>query len=164
MRRARCWLAVVDGRRESWLESASAVAFARALLPLPFPQVDVHDRAGRFVARVDGYWPHLQVAGEADGDGKFLGDFDGDRSPEATSRRWLAAQQRADRLRALGIGVARWGVHDLATPPSLRLLVEAARSTRPLRARLTCATCHGALEECRCVSRLCMADGAQQAG
>lgn len=156
--RARVGLGLVDGRRESWLESASAVAFDRALLPRPHPQVEVIDLSGQLVGRVDVYFGGLRVAGEADGAGKFLGEFDGETDPGAVSRRLLAAEQRAERLRALGVGVARWTAADLSRPMSIRALIEAARPDRPLRAHLRCAACLQELPDCTCRGRLCMRD------
>ena len=57
--------------RESWLESASAVAFDLAGLDLPANQVEVYDRSGSFVARVDFAWIRDGVVGEADGLAKY---------------------------------------------------------------------------------------------
>ena len=62
------------------------------------------------MARVDALWEAEGIVGEADGAGKYLGDFDlmGDRSPEAVARRVLAAGVRETRLRGLGLAVVRW--------------------------------------------------------
>jgi hypothetical protein len=68
-------LPLVDGRRESSLESRSAVVMHRAGLPAPEPQVSIQDEAGRFVGRVDFAWLEQGVVGEADGRVKYL---DGD--------------------------------------------------------------------------------------
>ena len=57
--------------RESWLESASAVAFDLAGLDPPASQVEIYDRRGTFVARVDFAWIRDGVIGEADGLAKY---------------------------------------------------------------------------------------------
>lgn len=156
VRTARWGIGLVDGRRESWFESAS-VAVLSGWLPTPVPQVEVRDRAsGAFVGRVDNLWEGLRVVGEADGTGKFVGLGGADRSPEAVARRLVAAEVRADRLREVGLGVARWGTVDLRSGQALAARVVAAAPTRPLRADLVCGVCHEELPDCRCAPRLCL--------
>lgn len=108
----RAWLGIplLDPRRENWLESYSAATLFEEGIPLATPQVSIYDLSGRFVARVDALWEADGIVGEADGAGKYLGDFDplGDRSPEAVARRVLAAGARETRLRDLGLAVVRW--------------------------------------------------------
>ena len=101
-------LALVDGRRESSLESRSAVVMHRASLPAPEPQVSIHDERGRFVARVDFAWLEHGVVGEADGRIKYR---DGD-----VVRVIEAEKERQSRLEALGLVVVRWGWRDLQGP------------------------------------------------
>jgi hypothetical protein len=98
-------LLLVDGRRESSLESRSAVVLHRAGLPAPAPQVSIHDERGRFVARVDFAWLEQGVVGEADGRVKYA-DGNAVRVIEAE-------KERQSRLEALGLVVVRWGWRDL---------------------------------------------------
>jgi very-short-patch-repair endonuclease len=101
-------LLLVDGRRESSLESRSAVVLHRAGLPPPAPQVSIHDQVGRFVGRVDFAWLEQGVVGEADGRVKYV-DGDAVRVIEAE-------KERQSRLEALGLVVVRWGWRDLEGP------------------------------------------------
>ena len=111
--------ALIDGRRESPLESWSAVRFAEWGLPSPEWQVDIHDDIGHFVGRVDAWWPEQRVAGEADGLAKY------------TEREVLVAEKRReDRLRALGLQVIRWTWSDLSNTP-WRLHGRLERALRP---------------------------------
>jgi hypothetical protein len=105
----------VDGRRESWLESASAAVMHRLGMPLPLSQVWLYAEDGSLIGRVDFLWPRSGIAGEADGFGKYRGDFDPDKdsSEEAVARRLVAERQRERRLENGGLGVARWGHRDL---------------------------------------------------
>ncbi|MBM6400842.1 hypothetical protein [Phycicoccus sonneratiae] len=156
VRTARWGIGLVDGRRESWFESAS-VAVLSGWLPTPLPQVEVRDRAsGAFIGRVDNLWQGLRVVGEADGVGKFLGLDGADPSPDAVARRLVAAAVRADRLREVGLGVASWGTHDLRSGQALAARVAAAAPTGPSRAELACGVCHEELPDCRCAPRLCL--------
>ncbi len=155
VRRARWGLGLVDGRRETWLESASVAALDGWGLPTPVPQVDVFDRAtGAFIGRVDLLWRALRVVGEADGRGKYRGDFDGDTSQRAVADRLIDAHIRADRLREVGLGVVRWGSVDLRAPLALVHRIRRAEPTRPFRAELACATCRTGLDDCSCAPRL----------
>jgi hypothetical protein len=155
VRRARWGIGLVDGRRETWLESASVAVLDGWGLPTPTPQVDVFDRAtGGFIGRVDLLWRALRVVGEADGRGKYRGDFDGDTSERAVADRLIAADIRADRLREVGLGVVRWGTPDLRTPLALVQRVRLAEPHGPLRAEMSCAACRNALDDCSCAPRL----------
>jgi len=102
-------LLLVDGRRESSLESRSAVVLHRAGLPAPVPQVTIHDERGRFVSMVDFSWLEHAVVGEADGRVKYA-DGDAVRVIEAE-------KERQSRLEALGLVVVRWGRRDLEGRP-----------------------------------------------
>ena len=85
LRRGAAAWTLVDGRRESPLESWSWVAAARQGLPLPEPQVQVFDEHGLFLGRVDAWWPEHGVVGEVDGLGKYgTGTASGD--PDAVRR------------------------------------------------------------------------------
>ena len=147
-------LALLDPRREGWLESWSAAAFHRMELPRWIPQVNVHDDHGRFLGRVDGYWPELGVAAEADGRGKYLGDVDPelDRSPEAVALRVVAAGEREVAIRACGIGLVRWTTDDITRHQvrvSARWRGEVQRTDpRGIRASLTCTCCQLPVTSC----------------
>lgn len=141
--------ALADGRRESWLESASAWVMSSWEVPPPVPQVIVLDRHGRFVARVDALWADFGVVGEADGVAKYaLGGADDNH---AAARRAAAQLSREDRLRDLGLGVVRWGSADLDGPLTLRdRVLRALERGDPTRvtARFRCSCCQRLLTDC----------------
>src|SRR5665811_1242444 len=84
----------------------------------PEPQVTVYDLHGRFLGRVDGLWLDEGVVAEADGSGKYLGEFDPDgASGEAAARVVLAEKLREDRIRDCGLEFVRWDVEDMARDP-----------------------------------------------
>lgn len=136
-RRAARWLPVLDGRRESWLESWSVVALDRFGISPPQPQVLVYDDLG-FIGRVDGLWLEDGVVGEADGAGKYLGEFDSDgASGLGAARQVVAEKAREDRLRATGLEVVRWGTAEIVkTPERVAARIHEARR-RGGRARFT---------------------------
>jgi hypothetical protein len=147
-------LAQLDPRREGWLESWSADAFRRMELPRWIPQVNVYDAHDRFVGRVDGYWPDLGVAAEADGRGKYLGDVDPslDRSPDAVAQRVVEAGERESSLRGCGLGLVRWTTKEITTAQlrvRARWRAEVARTDpRGIRATLTCSCCNAPVTSC----------------
>jgi predicted transcriptional regulator of viral defense system len=100
-------LPLVDARRESPLESRSAVVMADHGLPAPTPQWEVFEAAGPFVARTDFGWPELGVVGEADGRTKYTGD---------AARVVEHEKDRQARLEALGLIVVRWDERHLHGP------------------------------------------------
>jgi hypothetical protein len=101
-------LSLLDGRRESPLESRSAVVFHRYGLPRPAVQVRILDAAGRFIGRPDMVWLEHGVAGEADG----LVKYDGGAAVVSDER------VRQARLQAVGLVVVRWTEQQLhGTPP-----------------------------------------------
>lgn len=111
---------LVDGRRESPLESRSAVVMHRHELPPPEPQVIIYDRAGRFVAKVDFAWLSRGVVGEADGRGKYADQSD----PVLV---FEAEKERQARLEGLGLVVVRWNARLLwGDPPPLVARLRAA--------------------------------------
>jgi hypothetical protein len=132
-------LALADGRRESWLESASVAVAHRGGLERPMSQVWIHALDGRLLGRVDFVWPGLGIIGEADGLGKYRGDFD-DRGmgADAVARRVLAERDRERELEALGFGVARWGYADLRTGGRGLLGAVSAASRRATPDRIRC--------------------------
>ncbi len=122
--RARTALDIVDGRRESVLESRSAVVMHRFRVPAPLCQVDVSDASGRFIGRVDFAWPEAGVVGEADGRAKYGLD---------PLQAFEAEKDRQAALEALGLVVVRWGWRHLAGDPPVmvtRLRTALARGAR----------------------------------
>jgi Transcriptional regulator, AbiEi antitoxin len=103
-------LAIVDGRRESWLESYAFVRFSEWELDLPEPQVSVFDEGGRFVARVDGGWLDDGTVLELDGKSKYELPHDGVVDPESA---WRSEKERYDRVGNLGLERVRFGLDDL---------------------------------------------------
>jgi hypothetical protein len=116
--RAAHSLPLVDGRRESWLESFSAVSLWRVGVDLGEPQVEIFDVDGTFIARVDFLWLDQATVGEADGAGKYsIGEWAdlgqatsgelADARIEAGRRIVLREKAREDALRDAGLEVVR---------------------------------------------------------
>jgi hypothetical protein len=103
-------LDMVDGRRESWLESYAFVRFVEWGVELPEPQVGVFDDADNFVARVDAGWLEDGTVLELDGRSKYLLPRDGVVDPEAV---WNEEKRRYDRVGNLGLERVRFGLTDL---------------------------------------------------
>ena len=152
--KAESGILLVDARRENWLESRSAAALWRCGVPLGTPQVVVRDHLRRFVARVDMAWAAHGVVGEADGRGKYLGEFDDglDDSAGSAAQRVVAAGVRESRLRDLGLEVVRWEPDDVVRSPAAvaeRWEAAAARNRgRRLTAHLECSCCAKPLTYC----------------
>jgi hypothetical protein len=130
--RGRAAYALVDPRRENWLESASAVTLHIFGIPLAVPQVEVYDERGVFIGRVDSYWQGHATVGEADGRAKYsLSDRLGNGGPSEPSepkpspseladvirRSLIREKEREDRLRDVGLEVVRWSMGDIARRP-----------------------------------------------
>jgi len=110
---------LVDGRRETWLESHSAVVLHRLGWPMPTAQVDISDERGRHVGRVDFGWARSGVVGESDGWGKYRIAPGGELldDPAVMSAERLKDEKlREDRLRDLGLEVVRWTTWDTVHP------------------------------------------------
>lgn len=152
--KAESGILLLDERRENWLESRSAAALWCCGIPLGVPQVVVRDERRQFVARVDMAWAGQGVVGEADGRGKYLGEFDDglDDSAESAAMRVVAAGVRESRLRDLGLEVVRWEPTDIVRSPSVvaeRWETAAARARgRRVTARLECSCCQTLLTDC----------------
>ena len=101
---------LVDGRRESWLESYAFVRFAEWGVTIPQPQVEVFDEAGHFVARTDGAWVEDATVLELDGKAKYRMQRGGTVDPEAV---WEAEKARYDRVGNLGVERVRFGLTDI---------------------------------------------------
>ena len=116
LQRARRAAPLLNGLRETALESASYAYMVEHRLPLPRLQVTITDERG-FVGRVDVLWDDLpsgrRVVGESDGVVKY-----------GTSGEAYREKVREDRLRAAGYQVVRWGFRDLRTPDLARRLRE----------------------------------------
>jgi hypothetical protein len=111
-------LPILDARRENWFESWSFTRLWQQGIEPPEPQVEVYDQRGQFLGRVDGLWLDEGVVAEADGSGKYLGEFDpGGASGEAAARVVLAEKIREDRLRDCGLEVVRWDPDEMARDP-----------------------------------------------
>ncbi|HEU4330499.1 MAG TPA: hypothetical protein VFR40_05230 [Lapillicoccus sp.] len=108
--RSKQSVAIVDGRRESWLESYTFVRFAEWELDLPEPQVSVFDEGGRFTARVDAGWLEDSTVLELDGKGSYAVGRSGVVDPEGT---WRSKKERYDRVGDLGLERIRFGLDDL---------------------------------------------------
>lgn len=107
-------LALADGRRESWLESASVAVASRRGFSVPESQVHLHTLEGEFVARVDMLWRAEGVVGECDGQGKYQGEFAvGEWTAEDAASIMVAERERERGIEQLGFAVARWGTSDL---------------------------------------------------
>lgn len=77
---------LVDARAESIFESLSRVRMAVAGLPIPTPQLNICDRDGLWIARVDFAWEELRIILECDGY-----EYHGNRDAfERDRRRWTA--------------------------------------------------------------------------
>jgi hypothetical protein len=124
-RRAVEMLEVVDGRRESWLESRAAVSMWKGGVDQPQPQVTVLDDRGRFLGRVDGIWAEDNCALEVDGQTKYyLPDVDG--VVDAIARR-TAQDVRQAGLEGAGLVVVRADSVLTHSPEQLAQSVRRAR-------------------------------------
>jgi hypothetical protein len=126
---ARAALPLLDGRRESALESRSAVVMHRFEIPPPLTQVEIYDRRGRLVGRADFLWPGQGVVGEADGRGKYVGG--------EGMRAFDDEKDRQAELEELGLVVVRWDSrHLLGDPPPAVVRIRSALRRSP-RSRFT---------------------------
>jgi hypothetical protein len=101
---------LVDGRRETWLESFAFVRLAEWRVPLPQPQVEVFDDLGEFVARTDGAWIEQATVVELDGKSKYGLPRNGVVDPDTA---WALEKARYDRLGNLGLERVRFDLMDL---------------------------------------------------
>lgn len=107
-RRAELLAAAARSRvgAQTVLETFSRLTLVEQGLPEPVLQQPFHDERG-LIGYVDMWWPTLNVVGEADGAVKY------DRREDV-----VAEKVREDRLRARGLGVARWTFQDIETDPA----------------------------------------------
>ena len=142
-------LLLVDGRRENWLESASAWAMAGWSLPVATPQVNVYTPDGEFVGRPDALWPHLGLVGEADGIDKYLlGGADEASVHEALRRERV----RQTAMEDVGLRFVRWGPRDAIDGSVIHSRFQSqAAGTRDRRilAVFRCSCCDHPLTDCQ---------------
>jgi hypothetical protein len=127
--RADVAASLVDGRRETWLESYAFVRLAEWDVVLPEPQVKVFDEVDHFVARTDGAWVEDATVLELDGKAKYHLPREGVVDPEAV---WEAEKDRYDRIGNLGVERVRFGLTDL--------LRHEARVRRAITTRRRCGS------------------------
>ena len=140
VRRAARVLPLVDGRRESPLESWSAWAFHTQGTPLPVPQVELVDDDGVLVARADFWWVE-GVVGEADGRAKYLlrAAALGGATDEALAMTLHLEREREGHIRHLGAELERWDARDVlgrSRPAALGRRLERARTVAASRGAL----------------------------
>lgn len=118
-RRVPAVVAAADPRAASPPETRVRLLLAEHGLPAPTPQVEVHDRDGAFVGRVDLGWERARVAIEYQGD------------QHRTDRaRWRRDQARLAALAALGWLVIPCTADDLRRPGAFLARVRAALTER----------------------------------
>lgn len=104
---ARRVISLADGRSESPMESICRWLFLDAGLPPPVIQHNYVDRHGRFIARVDFYWPDARLVVEFDGWDSHMGRRD----------LFASERQKHNRLVADGVLVLRFTAEDILRRP-----------------------------------------------
>jgi hypothetical protein len=110
MTAARSSIALMDGLRESPLESQSVATIVAVGLPLPEPQVLIRNADGHVIARADFLWRAQRVVGEVDGKVKYVG---------ADASSLWREKRRQEAIEDAGYVVVRWGAAELARPEQL---------------------------------------------
>lgn len=110
MTAARSSIVLMDGLRESPLESQSVATIVGVGLPVPEPQVLIRNADGHVVARVDFLWRAQRVVGEVDGKVKYVG---------ADASSLWREKRRQEAVEDAGYVVVRWGAAELADPATL---------------------------------------------
>ncbi|MFF1528123.1 type IV toxin-antitoxin system AbiEi family antitoxin domain-containing protein [Cellulomonas sp. NPDC058312] len=123
VRSARLVVALTDGRSESPGESLSRARMYQLGIQPPELQHRLADSRGP-IGRVDFWWPAAGVVGEFDGRTKYRAGAVGDPLPPE-ERVWRE-KRREDRIRALGLRVARWTWADAWAGAPLRTTLCAA--------------------------------------
>lgn len=117
IKRFRRALRLAHPKAESPMETRLRVQLTRARLPQPCVQAELHDKSGRFLARVDLYYPDRRLVVEYDGE---------------THRERLAADlRRQNALVNAGYHVLRFTAADLATAEFAARQVRTARAMLP---------------------------------
>ena len=104
--RARAVIAEAVESSDSPLESVSRVNMRALGVPRPVLQQRFEDYRG-LIGFSEFYWPEYKLVGEADGRAKYLDPRY--RRGRTLEQVLLDEKVRADRLRALGLEVTRWG-------------------------------------------------------
>jgi hypothetical protein len=108
---------------DSPLESVSRVNMHAVGIPRPVLQQRFSDYRG-LIGFSEFYWPEYTLVGEADGRSKYTDpQYRNGRTLEEVL---LDEKKRADRLRAIGLTVSRWGWDVGVSPASLHRHLEAA--------------------------------------
>lgn len=116
-------IAFATTQSDSPLESVSRVNMYNVGIPQPVLQQRFSDYRG-LIGFSEFYWPEYKLVGEADGRSKYTDPrYRNGRSLEEVL---LDEKKRADRLRAIGLNVSRWGWEIGVNPESLRRHLEAA--------------------------------------
>jgi hypothetical protein len=147
-------LMLADGRRENWLESASAWSIARWGCPAPTPQVEVFSPDGEFLARVDTLWAEHGIVGEADGVQKYLVEGATD---EAVRIALADEARRESRLVEHGLAVMRWTPHEAISGGELHGRLQHLMGTsepQRVNAVYRCSCCRMPLSDCAVDSAL----------
>jgi len=116
-------IAFAIGQSDSPLESVSRVNMHTVGFPHPVFQQRFSDYQG-LIGFSEFYWPEYKLVGEADGRSKYTDPRY--RNGRALEDVLLDEKKRADRLRAIGLNVSRWGWEIGVNPESLRRHLEAA--------------------------------------
>jgi len=107
-------LGLADARIESPLEARFVHLCWLTGLPMPTPQVEIRDRGGRLIGRVDFAWPELGVFAELDGKEKYVKYL---RPGESIADAVAREKAREDRIREVtGWRCVRLTWADLASP------------------------------------------------
>jgi predicted transcriptional regulator of viral defense system len=115
--RARRVIAAAVEKADSPLETVSRLNMAAVGLPRPVLQKRFDDYRG-LIGFSEFYWPEFALVGEADGKAKYLDPRY--RRGRTLERVLLDEKERADRLRAIGLDVSRWGWEIGSQPEALR--------------------------------------------
>lgn len=141
-------LMLADGRRENWLESASAWAAHRWGLPVGIPQVNIVSPEGHLSGRCDVLWPTEGIVGEADGVDKYL--LDG-ATEAAVLRRLEDEEVRECGFTDLGLEVVRWSPHEAIDGTEIHGRFQGAlrpAGSPSVIADFVCSCCERPLAEC----------------
>lgn len=121
--RVKAVIEFAENKADSPLESVSRVNMQLIGCPRPLLQSSFSDYLG-FIGETDFHWPHFALVGEADGDRKYLDEVY--RSGRTAAQVMIDEKVREDRLRALPLGVSRWGWKTAIDPAALRAKLSAA--------------------------------------
>jgi very-short-patch-repair endonuclease len=120
IKRLRRAIGFAEPAAESPMETRLRLAIVRARLPLPRAQVELHDRAGRFIARVDLYYPDRRLVIEYDGEGH--------------KDRLVPDMRRQNALVNAGYHILRFTAPDLRVQASVVAQIRRARALLPRHA------------------------------